>query len=124
MLQEQRQQRRSGDSTGTFRCAVFFAGRPPYVDSELMNDVRDGVAEPDDHLELWTTHIWGANDEFEPGNGLALYNLCNHHKRYEVVHEGGHEVPGPRDRDAVTESAQAIKRMLARCGPSSRIEEC
>ncbi|KAI9690814.1 MAG: hypothetical protein M1822_008433 [Bathelium mastoideum] len=124
IIEEQRRQVQAGNgdpaSASSFKCAVFFAGRPPYVDAgpehRSLGGKKDAASSGSFTMRIAipTAHIWGANDEFEPGNALALYDLCGPQTRCVVVHEGGHEVPGPRDRDAVTESVHAIKRMLAK----------
>lgn len=87
------------------RCAIFLCGRLPFVDA--------GASHSHTTIEIATAHIWGAKDEMEPGQGLALRELCRPERRREHVHGGGHEVPGARDKEDLTESANAIRRMLA-----------
>lgn len=104
--------------TCTIRCAVFFCGRTPFIDFrdiEPTNSAfgknlgQDGV----EKIEMPTAHIWGLNDEIEPGQGAELSKLCRPQNRHIYVHAGGHEVPGSKDQEGLIESANAIRSMLA-----------
>ena len=39
---------------------------------------------------------------------------CCSQNRYLLVHKGGHEVPGPRNKDTLIDSARIIGQMLAK----------
>ena len=95
-----------------FKCAIFISGRMPYIDAgqETGHEYSGGGG----IIEIPTTHIFGANDEVEPGQGLSLSEICCVQNRHVLEHEGGHIVPGPRDKDALIDSANTIKRMLGR----------
>ncbi|KAL8769663.1 MAG: hypothetical protein Q9209_004460 [Squamulea sp. 1 TL-2023] len=96
--------------TGNLHCAIFISGRLPFIDSgEEMPQLPDRGA----RIEVPTVHIWGANDNLEPGNAEALSRLCNSMCSYTVIHNGGHEVPGPSDHRALIASTHAIRRALA-----------
>ncbi|KAK7744555.1 hypothetical protein SLS53_003440 [Cytospora paraplurivora] len=103
------------------RCGIFLCGRLPFIDARPSPGSHPRyphtTAAPDGstplRIDVPTAHIWGAADEIEPGQGLALSKLCRPEVRYEHVHGGGHEVPGARDKEDLVESANAIRRMLA-----------
>lgn len=106
------------------RCGIFFCGRLPFVDVDVdveaptgSSRYRHATAVPpggtDLRIDIPTAHIWGAEDSIEPGQGLALNELCHSGRRYGHIHRGGHEVPGAKDKDDLVESANAIRRMLA-----------
>ncbi|ROV87843.1 hypothetical protein VMCG_10549 [Cytospora schulzeri] len=110
------------------RCGIFLSGRLPFVDAGSPGSpgryVHTGESAPpggstDQRIDIPTAHIWGAKDEVEPGQGLALSMLCRREQRHEHVHGGGHEVPSARDKEDLVESANTIRRMLAQLrGPS------
>ncbi|KAI9714016.1 MAG: hypothetical protein M1820_000746 [Bogoriella megaspora] len=119
ILELQRAKSKIGDSVSgaqAFKCAVFLAGRPPYIDADLKNTYSGPRGEDmglNEQISIPTVHIWGRNDRIEPGNALALHNICSREDKRAVVHNGGHEVPGARDKDAVIDSAHVVKRMIA-----------
>ena len=97
--------------TPSCQCAVFVCGRLPFLDTGMrpypqQADCRNIIGIP-------TVHIYGSNDLIDPGQGPALKDLCDPKKAYVYKHQGGHEVPGPKDKDALIESANMIRRMLA-----------
>ena len=100
-----------------FRCAVFFCGGVPedlrWLRGEgprrLMRWEEDGEI-----IEIPTVHIWGKNDEVNPDCGTVLSKMCRAREREEFVHEGGHNVPGPRDATVVERVAMLIKRTIER----------
>ena len=106
----------SGVKDQPFRCAVFISGRLPYLDvsEEPYHVVHSGGTVLNSVIGIPTVHIWGTNDKVEPGQGLALSEMCKSQNRFVSVHDGGHEVPGPRNKEALTSSVHAIKRMLAK----------
>lgn len=94
-------------------CAIFFAGRLPYVDaaSGQTVDSRHTVAE-DAVIDMPTAHIWGANDDLEPGQPQALAKICKSEDMFTFIHEGGHDIPGAGNDEAVTGTIRAIRRAL------------
>lgn len=100
----------------TFRCAIFFCGGIPEVISTGNGTERRALSfEVDGELiDVPTAHIWGANDHLYPTFGVVLSQLCDEHKRSVFVHQGGHEIPGPRDPDALQQAIRAIKRAIER----------
>lgn len=93
------------------RCGIFFCGRPPFVDA--------GTPPPDAsadkaqlEIRVPTAHIWGRSDDMEPGKALMLSGMCQSSNRHIYVHLGGHEVPGPRDKGGLVESANTIRSLL------------
>ncbi|KAI1084494.1 serine hydrolase FSH [Whalleya microplaca] len=98
------------------RCGVFFCGRLPYIDAGTPPPCSPHTATPGasawETIDMPTVHIWGAKDNIEPGQSLALSKLCCPEQRHVHIHSGGHEVPGPRDKEGLVESANAIRKML------------
>ncbi|KAF2752843.1 hypothetical protein EJ05DRAFT_480865 [Pseudovirgaria hyperparasitica] len=99
-----KQNRQNG--TAPFKCAIFFCGRPPFV------DIPDQQATADTDIQLYTAHIWGARDE-EPELAPQLAQMCKASKRHVFAHDGGHEIPGGRDSVAFNGTVHVIERMLA-----------
>ncbi|GLA32180.1 hypothetical protein AnigIFM63326_011319 [Aspergillus niger] len=114
-----------------FRFAVFFCGAPalfgrpiretvaaPSMDAEIIgiDKAREGDSgKPSEVIEIPTAHIWGRNDTLW-GYGPELSRWCKSENREIVVHDGGHEIPGPRDPVTLARCLQAIKRTIARAG--------
>ncbi|PWY83832.1 hypothetical protein BO94DRAFT_586880 [Aspergillus sclerotioniger CBS 115572] len=95
-----------GKGRPPFRCAVFFSGAPPL-------QAKSASPGPRLLIDIPTVHVWGLND-LAYGYGPALSRWCNAEQREVVLHEGGHEIPGPRDPLALARTVQAIKRTLAK----------
>jgi hypothetical protein len=100
------------------KCAVFFCGRPPYTDAhdlegsvEAQDQIPFAMADGE-IIEVPTAHIWGRNDKVEPGKASLLVEMCDNSNRFELAHDGGHEPPSARDKNALTDSVHAINRML------------
>lgn len=100
----------------TFRCAIFFCGGIPEVISPDDHAERRALSfEVDGEvIDVPTAHIWGANDHLYPTFGVVLSQLCKEDKRSVFVHEGGHEIPGPKDPDALQKAIRVIKRTIER----------
>jgi hypothetical protein len=75
----------------------------------LLNFESDGEL-----IEIPTAHIWGASDTLYPTFGPVLSKLCRQELRSVFVHNGGHEIPGARDPEAVLKAAQVIKAAIER----------
>lgn len=122
LLVDESQRQRSG-----LRCGIFLCGRLPFVDAGRPRSASPsgyshppttctpaGSTETTPSIDMPTAHIWGAKDEVEPGQGLALYELCRSGPgRHGYMHGGGHEVPSARNKEDLVESANTIRRMLA-----------
>lgn len=98
----------------TFRCAIFFCGGIPEVlEMDGGTGRRQMSYETDGELiEVPTAHIWGANDHSWPNFGTVLSKLCHHDQRAVFIHQGGHEVPGPKDQDSMLQAIRVIKRTI------------
>lgn len=103
---------------GKPRCAIFISGRLPFIDAG-----RDELPELASKIEVPTVHIWGANDDLEPGNAEELSKLCNSRCSSIVIHNGGHEVPGPSDHRALIASTHAIRRAAVVSDPVSEVAQ-
>ena len=97
-----------------FKCAIFFSGRSPYIDAGLE---RSPEAQPNEAIiGIPTAHIWGANDDLEPGQSEVLTRWCKSDDRLTFVHQGGHEIPSSRDQNALVGSARIIRQTIDRVG--------
>ncbi|KAI1099780.1 serine hydrolase FSH [Jackrogersella minutella] len=96
------------------RCGIFFCGRLPFIDAGAPHVSSDHTNTGRMTIEIPTVHIWGGKDDIEPGHALALRKICCPERSHTYIHGGGHEVPGPRDKGGLVESANAIRSMLAR----------
>ncbi len=96
-----------------FKVAVLFSGGVPAIVSHdnicMLDGENEGVL-----LDLPTAHIWGRNDREYPTFGPLLSELCKREVRRVVVWDGGHEIPGLRDKGAVGEAVRAIKETIRR----------
>ena len=101
----------------TFACAIFFSGGIPEDPRTLLsNEPRTWMQfeEYAEAIEIPTVHIWGRNDDMYPNFGPVLSRLCKCSEREELIHNGGHEIPGAKDADAVETAAKLINRTLER----------
>ncbi|KAF2706213.1 hypothetical protein K504DRAFT_483944 [Pleomassaria siparia CBS 279.74] len=99
----------SGASQPLIKCAVFFSGGVP-KDPEtgrLMSFDEDGQV-----IDIPTAHIWGRNDDLYPTFGPVLSKLCKPEASESFVHEGGHEIPGARDVEAIRSCVAVIRKTL------------
>lgn len=100
-----------------FKCAIFFCGLAP-VDMELTAQVGGRVRhlskEVDSTvLRLPTAHVWSL--EGDHGDmGRALQELCEESLREEFVHDLGHDIPGSRSDEGLTETLRVIERTIER----------
>jgi hypothetical protein len=100
----------------TFRSAVFFSGGPPEDPSDITSGSRRvmNYQANGEIIGIPTVHIWGKYDQLYPTFGPVLSKLCKASDREESIHDGGHEIPGPRDQVAVARTVQLIKRTIGR----------
>ena len=100
-----------------FSCAVFFSGGIP---KDPRAERGEGLTRPmwweDDCeiIEIPTIHVWGRNDTLYPTFGPVLRKLCKASEREQLVHDGGHDIPGPKDPVTVEKVARLIKRTIER----------
>ena len=59
-------------------------------------------------------HIWGSHDVLYPEFGPVLSKLCKASEREDFVHDGGHEIPGPKNQAVIDSIARLIKRTIER----------
>ena len=100
-----------------FRCAVFFCGAGPEDPGAVTGGrVRRLMKVEDDGevIETPTAHVWGRNDGMYPHFGPVLSGLCRKSLREDLVHEGGHEVPGPRNPEHLKQTVRYIERTIER----------
>lgn len=100
-----------------FKCAIFFCGAVPEDPCVVaQGNVRRLMRAEDDGevIEIPTAHIWGKNDQLYPNFGPVLSGLCKKSVRAHLLHEGGHEVPGPKYPDALKDAVRCIERTIKR----------
>lgn len=98
----------------SFKCAIFMSGGVPGDPAALEQDkvrtldhVTDGEV-----IRVPTAHVWGANDQRLSSFGPVLSKLCRATLRTVYVHDGGHEVPGPRNQAALNSTVMAVQRTI------------
>lgn len=100
-----------------FACAVFFSGGIPEDPAALLSDEPRTWIQFEEYgelIEIPTVHIWGRNDNVYPMFGPVLSRLCKGAEREELIHNGGHELPGAKHMDTVEAAAKLIIRTLER----------
>jgi len=100
-----------------FDCAIFFSGGIPENPRTLLSEEPRSWLQFEEYgelIEIPTVHIWGRNDRIYPNFGPVLSRLCKGAEREELVHDGGHEIPGAKDMDTVEAAAKLINRTLER----------
>lgn len=91
-----------------FRCAIFFSGIPA-ADPEAL--LRHEVAIlKREVIEIPTTHIWGSNDD--KIYGFDLNNVCKAGARGTFIWNGGHSIPGFKNKEALTGAVEVIRRTI------------
>lgn len=97
-----------------FKCAIFISGGVPGDPVGLEQDkIRTlDYTSNGEVIQVPTAHIWGANDQNSPTFGRVLSKLCKAALRTVCVHNGGHEVPGPRDQAALNGTVMAIQKTV------------
>jgi Serine hydrolase (FSH1) len=99
-----------------FKCAIFISGGIPCSPISLSDPTQTELRLLDaringECISIPTTCIWGAKDlEWPP----ELAKLCKRDEREVFVHDGGHEVPGSSDIEAVRASVRAVRRTVDR----------
>ena len=117
MLKREEEDRLKSRLYPVFRYAIFLSAGVPedlrWLRGEgprrLMRWEEDGEI-----IEIPTVHIWGRNDQLYPDCGPVLSKMRRAREKEEFVHEGGHDVPHPRDAAVVERVAMLIKRTIER----------
>ena len=100
-----------------FGCAIFFSGGIPEDPRTLFSDEPRSWMQWEEYgelIEIPTVHIWGSNDRIYPKFGPVLSRLCKGAEREELVHDGGHEIPGAKNMQTVEAAVKLINRTLER----------
>ncbi|KAF2106035.1 serine hydrolase FSH [Lophiotrema nucula] len=105
------------------KVAIFFSGGIP-VDPVLL---EQGVLKSLDHecngevIRVPTAHVMGRTESGELQWPSKLVKLCRADTRDVFHHEGGHEIPGIKDRAGVTGVVQVMRRAMWRAQAASRV---
>jgi Serine hydrolase (FSH1) len=97
-----------------FKCAIFFSPAIMPVDYEALQvgEVRKLSFTADGEIiDIPTAHIWGCNDQWA-ATGNELSRMCKARVRSVFIHDGGHEMPGPGSKVAVTHTVNVIQRAI------------
>jgi pimeloyl-ACP methyl ester carboxylesterase len=98
----------------TFKVAIFFSTIGAIDPLRLIDEgVQEWVDSSDGpQIYIPTAHIWGKNDITwsKASNEVAI--ICDSDKRITFVHDGGHEIPGSKDRSALYGTVHAIRRTI------------
>jgi hypothetical protein len=100
-----------------FRCAIFISGGIPYEPEFPHGAAQLRHLDPQERgvlLHLPTANIWGRNDLLYPNTSKVLSALCRPDWKTEFVHEGGHDVPGPKAKEDLLGCVKAIRRTVDR----------
>jgi hypothetical protein len=101
-------------SRSPFKVAIFFSGGIP-VDPDLL---QGGIIELLEYekvgelITIPTAHVWGVVERGELTSPPRLQALCQKEKRAYFQHEGGHEIPGSKDRVGVSRVVQVMRRAI------------
>jgi hypothetical protein len=88
------------------KVAILFSS-PILGDRLLSIGKEDGTL-----ISLPTVHIWGSKDDFCKDAPRVIADLCASDVRHVFIHDGGHEIPGGKDKQAVTSSVHVIRRAI------------
>lgn len=80
--------------------------------SRYVDPAPGQVFAEDAVIDIAIAHIWGANDNLEPGQPQALTKICRAEDMFTFIRGGGHDVPGAGNDKAVTGTIRAIRRAL------------
>ncbi|KAI9658932.1 MAG: hypothetical protein M1821_001892 [Bathelium mastoideum] len=97
-----------------FKCAVFFSAAPAgWLVSLQQDSCRPMDPEVDGEvIRIPTVHFWDATDPESSVCAPILSRVCNAKLRQDVFHEGGHEIPGAKDRKSLTAAVEAIRKTI------------
>lgn len=97
-----------------FKCAVLFSPAMMPVDYKALQEGEFrtlNVATDGEIIDIPTAHIWGSDDHWT-ATGRELSRMCKANGRSVFIHDGGHEVPGPGSKVAVTRTVNVIRRAV------------
>jgi predicted esterase len=106
-----------------WNCAIFFSAGyltdpNDMLDSGVirqMNAADDGTV-----IKIPTAHIWSEQDALV-GFGEKLSKMCDNSTKEEFIHSLGHQVPGAKTEDGLSETLRAIERTVERALVEERI---
>lgn len=108
------QQARQESAMNALKLAIFFSGGiaadPDLLETGLIAPMNR--ASEEGTIQIPTVHIWGRIEKGESDWPPQLLKLCKAQLREEFQHEAGHEIPGSKDRAAVTSIVQIIRRAI------------
>ena len=65
-------------------------------------------------IEIPTVHVWRRSDTLYPTSGSVPIDLTKASESEQLVHDKGHDIPGPIDPVTVEKIARLIKRTIER----------
>ncbi|KAL8668762.1 MAG: hypothetical protein Q9168_006620 [Polycauliona sp. 1 TL-2023] len=97
-----------------FRCAIFLCGGIPF-DPQALDRGEVRFIDPRESgaiFALPTASIWSRNDQVLPGMSQKLDGLCADMYKNVYTYDEGHNIPGPRSKEAVQGCVRAIRRTI------------
>jgi pimeloyl-ACP methyl ester carboxylesterase len=102
-----------GEQNPPFKVAIFFSSVPAMDPLALMeNDEKPVHAKNGPLIHIPTAHVWGKNDTEWAEAAAESFELCHPESRQSYVHDGGHEIPGGKDKEVAMGVAQTIQRAI------------
>ena len=99
-----------------FKCAIFLSGGIPFDYLAVpLDEIQSLWVKDEQPIQVPTAHIWGSNDALADSTSAVLSELCNPQLRTVFIHDGGHDVPGARSRDATIGMVRAIRHTIDLC---------
>lgn len=105
-----------------FKLAIFFSGSLPSDPNGESNEEMGPefkAIDTGEFINIPTAHVWGRAERGEAGRPWTLRDACAEGMREELVHDGGHEIPGSKDRASVMSAVKAIRRTIWRAQKGS-----
>ncbi|PVH98547.1 hypothetical protein DM02DRAFT_530985 [Periconia macrospinosa] len=97
-----------------FKVAIFYSSIGVVDPSHLLEHGTERWLSGSEGplIQIPTAHIWGKNDDewSKASNEVAM--LCESTKRSVFIHNGGHEIPGSKDRAGLYGTVHAIRRAI------------
>lgn len=80
-------------TSSSFKGAIFFAAGAAFTKGEVEPGFRKLDPQLDGEvIQIPTAHVIGQKDS-QFGDAVELKSLCAKHWRWDLIHEGGHEIP-------------------------------
>ncbi|KAF2464559.1 uncharacterized protein BDR25DRAFT_242156 [Lindgomyces ingoldianus] len=95
-----------------FKMAIFFCGGVPADPVALQRGEVHLLALGENEtysIKIPTVHVYGAKDPRMDEFGIGLSSICQDNLKTEIIHGGGHEIPGRKMDGIVSRVLSAIR---------------